>query len=547
MSVSLKNSLGQTDTPNGAPQKPPKAAVATWSIPLIFLLITVFGIWWIDIRPGAIVAGIGDISRLLTRMLPAEIGSADALVPLIGETLLIAIAGTGTAALLSIPLAAAASRYYTGSRALQSLARGIIMVTRAIPTLVFAIIFVRIFGLGPFAGALAVSVHSIGMIAKMMTDSFEELSQQPREAINATGANRIQVFVTTTLTQALPQMSSFVLYRLDINIRASSILGLVGAGGIGVALQTAIGSLDYPRAAGIIAVIIVLLIVLEFISYWVQKALVEHSSDTTKSQLYAHGKDPASPGWSISRLGKVIALSATMLVFAVALFMVLPAWDRLSTAWGNAVDMLSGFVPPTFSSDIAYGLLESVVMAISSTTFGVIFGLIIALLSTPHLFQIPLLSGVLRAFVVIIRGIPEIIYALIFVAALGLGPFPGFLALTISCTALGAKFFTDALNNLDPAPIRALEEIGANPIQAFIGGAWPQFVPSFIGNSLFTSDLALRESAVLGIVGAGGIGFLMQESVTTLNYQTTAGILIGLVIVVIVLEQLARWARKKVI
>lgn len=186
-------------------------------------------------------------------------------------------------------------------------------------------------------------------------------------------------------------------------------------------------------------------------------------------------------------------------------------------------------------------------MAISSTTFGVIFGLIIALLSTPHLFQIPLLSGVLRAFVVIIRGIPEIIYALIFVAALGLGPFPGFLALTISCTALGAKFFTDALNNLDPAPIRALEEIGANPIQAFIGGAWPQFVPSFIGNSLFTSDLALRESAVLGIVGAGGIGFLMQESVTTLNYQTTAGILIGLVIVVIVLEQLARWARKKVI
>lgn len=547
MSVSLQTKQEVADVAGMTATKPPRAAVATWSIPLIFCLITAFAIWWIDIRPSAIVAGFSDISQLLTRMLPAEVGPVEALVPLIGETLLIAIAGTGAAALLSIPLAAAASRNYTGSRLLQLLARLIIMVTRAVPTLVFAIIFVRIFGLGAFAGALAVAVHSVGMIAKMVTDSFEELSQQPREAVTATGANRIQTFVATTLTQALPQISSFVLYRLDINIRASSILGLVGAGGIGVALQTAIGSLDYPRAAGIIALIIALLIVLEFISYGVQKTLVEHSNEKTKSQLYPSGKNASTPGWSIPRFGKLFAGVATLLLFAVALLMVLPAWERMSRAWSNAVEMLSGFIPPAFSVDIAYGLLESVVMAISSTTFGAFFGLTIALLSTPYLFQIPVLSGIFRTLVVVIRGIPEIIYALIFVAALGLGPFPGFLALTISCTALGAKFFTDALNNLDPTPIRALEEVGATRVQAFVSGAWPQFVPSFIGNSLFISDLALRESAVLGIVGAGGIGFLMQESVTTLNYQTTAGILLGLVTVVIILEQLARWARHKVI
>src|SRR5699024_2217266 len=99
------------------------------------------------------------------------------------------------------------------------------------------------------------SIHSIGMIGKMMTDNFEELSAGPREAISATGATRLQCFIATTLTRALPQISSFVLYRLDINIRASAVLGLVGAGGIGVALQTALGSLNYPRAAGIIATI----------------------------------------------------------------------------------------------------------------------------------------------------------------------------------------------------------------------------------------------------------------------------------------------------
>ena len=539
--------LQRGEESNKTAPKPPKAAVATWIVPLIFILITMFGVWWIDIRPTAVVAGFSDISRLLARMLPAEVGPIGVLATLIGETLLIAIAGTGAAALASIPLAAVASRHYTGSRLIQSGARLLIVITRAIPTLVFAIIFVRIFGLGPFAGALAVAVHSIGMIAKMMTDTFEELSVRPREAIAATGANRLQTFISTTFTQALPQISSFVLYRLDINIRASAILGLVGAGGIGAALQTAIGSLNYPRAAGIIAVIIVLLLLLEFISYGVQKALVEHSVDSTKAQLYPHGKVAISPGWSVSRVGKVLALSITVLIFCAALFRVHPAWDRLPDAWSNTIVMLSGFIPPTFDLDIAYGLLESLVMAISATTFGVIIGLAIALLSTPHLFHIPVLSGILRALIVIIRGIPEIVYALIFVAALGLGPFPGFLALTISCTALGAKFFTDALNNIDPTPVRALREIGANQVQAFIGGAWPQFVPSFIGNSLFTSDLALRESAVLGIVGAGGIGFLMQESVATLNYQTTAGILIGLTILVVALEQLARWARKKII
>ena len=133
-----------------------------------------------------------------------------------------------------------------------------------------------------------------------------------------------------------------------------------------------------------------------------------------------------------------------------------------------------------------------------------------------------------------------------FVAALGLGPFAGFLALTISCTALGAKFFTDALLNLDPLPMRALEATGAGRLQVFVSAVWPQFVPSFIANTLFTSDLALRESAVLGIVGAGGVGFILQESIVSLDYQTTAGILVGLIVVVVALETVAQQARRKV-
>lgn len=526
--------------------RPPRVPVATWLIPLLYIAVTAFGAWWIDIRPDALAAGFGDIARLLERMVPPSTGPVPTLLTLVLETVWIAIAGTGIAALLSVPLSAAAAHTFTGPRWVQWLCRSLIVVTRAVPSLVFAIIFVRVFGLGPLAGVLAISVHSVGMIGKMMTDVFEEQSPQPREAVIAAGATRVQAFVATTLTRALPQISSFVLYRLDINIRASAVLGLVGAGGIGVALQTAIGSLDYRRAAGIILVIIVLLMVLELVSFLVQRSLAEHSDASTVSQVFIPGRSPSAPGWSSARVIRVVGAGVVVALFLAALSTLSISFDRLSRAGENAGALLAGFVPPVFTLDIAYGIFESVLMAITATSFGVVIGLVIAVLSTGHLVRVPGLGAMLRAVVVLVRGVPDIIYALVFVAALGLGPFAGFLALAISCTALAAKFFTDALQNIDPAPLRALESVGAGRLQAFVSGVWPQFVPSFIGNSLFTSDLALRESAVLGIVGAGGIGFLLQESVASVDYQTTAGILIGLIVVVVALEQLARWARRKV-
>lgn len=533
--------------PTPAPVRPPRIPAATWVIPLILGAVTVFGLWWIDVRPAALAAGFEDITRLLRRMFPATTGPVPELAALVIETLQIAVAGTGIAALVSIPLAAGAANTFTGPRWIQWLCRTLIVVSRAVPSLVFAIIFVRIFGLGPAAGALAIAFHSVGMIGKMMTDVFEEISAAPRESVDATGANRLQVFIATTFTQALPQMTSFVLYRLDINIRASSVLGLVGAGGIGVALQRSIGSLDYPRAAGIIGVIIVLLLVLELISNLVQRTVSEHAGDTKHSMAFPPGKRPFTPGWDAPRAGRSAGLLAGVVLFILSLSALAVSPDRMARGWDNAVAMLTGFVPPVFTAEIALGLFESLVMAFTATTFGVLIGLVIAVFSTEHLVRVPVLGWALRAVIVVVRGVPDIVYAIVFVAALGLGPFAGFLALSISCTALASKFFTDALQNIDPAPIRALEAVGAGRLQAFVAGAWPQFVPSFIGNSLFTADLALRESAVLGIVGAGGIGFLLHESVTSIDYQSTAGILLGLIVVVVAVEQMARWARRKVI
>ena len=547
----MPSGILETPAKNSVPVPPqqlrPRRSIAVWVIPIVYVGASLFGLWWMGVSPSSLQDGFGDIGRLLSRMVPPTTGAVPDLLTLLVQTLLIAIAGTGLATIASIPLAAAASSRFTGPRVVQWAARLVIVLTRAVPTLIFAIIFVRIFGLGPMAGGLAVAFHSVGMIGKLMTDIFEEQDATASEAVSATGASRLRTFVATTFSRALPSITGVVLYRLDINIRASAILGIVGAGGIGVALQTAIGSLNYPRAAGIVLVIIAVLLILEVVSVRLQVKLSEHARESSRSQLFVPGHAVHQPDWDRARVVRTVLGSSALLVFLYALWSLEADLERISRSLPSAVELVTGMFPPEFSTAIFLGVFESVLMAVTATTVGVLIGLVIAVLSTDLLVRITPLAIGLRGLTVLMRGIPDIIYALIFVAALGLGPFAGFLALSISCTALAAKFFTDSLQNLNPAPLKALEATGASRLQVFISGVWPQFVPSFLGNSLFTSDLALRESAVLGIVGAGGIGFLLHESVATLSYETTSAILISLIVVVLAIESAARWIRSRVL
>lgn len=516
------------------------------ALPAAYVAVALFGTWWMDLSLSSLVAGWADTARLLGRMFPPTFGNPGDLAALLVQTLLIALAGTGLAALASVPLAAAAASTFTGSRPVQLAARAVIVLTRAVPSLVFAIIFVRVFGLGPMAGGLAIAFHSVGMIAKMLADSFEEQDRLPAEAARAAGLNRLQVFAATVWSRAVPAFTSIVLYRLDINIRASAVLGLVGAGGIGVALQAAMGSLNYRRAAGIVLVIIALILLLEAISVATQRRVSTHNRAGTNPVLLPAGRETHRPGWDVRRAGRLALGIGAVGLFGYALWSLEADWSRLQDSLPNVWILVSGMFPPAFSTDILIGVMESLVMAMTATVAGVLVGLPLALVSTGLLVGNRVLSAAVRALVVLMRGVPDIVYALLFVAALGLGPFAGFLALAISCTALAAKFFTDSLEGLDPAPRQALEATGASRLQVLVSGVWPQFFPAFLGNGLFTSDLALRESAVLGIVGAGGVGFLLHESTATLHYETTSAILVCLVVVVFAIESAARWVRRQV-
>src|SRR5581483_8639439 len=154
----------------------------------------------------------------------------------------------------------------TPSRVLYYAARGIIGFTRAVPDLVWALLFVTAVGLGPFPGALAISVHSIGMLGRLFSEVVEDMDMGVVEALTMSGASRLQVFSHAVVPSVLPSLLGIALYRLDENIRSSLVLGFVGAGGIGFQLLTAMNLFQYQQVSVLLIVTFVIVLAAERLS-----------------------------------------------------------------------------------------------------------------------------------------------------------------------------------------------------------------------------------------------------------------------------------------
>lgn len=189
----------------------------------------------------------------------------------VGETLAIAFVGTTAALVFALPLAVLAARTVTPHPLAYAAARMVIAVTRSIPGIVWALLFVAAVGLGPFAGVLAVGVHSVGMLGRLIAESIEDADPVAAQALTATGATRAQVVTQAVLPNVLPSVLGIALYRLDENVRDSIILGVVGAGGLGFEIYTALNLFQYKTAATLLLITLALVLVVERTSAYIRK------------------------------------------------------------------------------------------------------------------------------------------------------------------------------------------------------------------------------------------------------------------------------------
>ena len=188
------------------------------------------------------------------------------------ESLTMTVTSTALGVLLSIPVAVGAARNLAPTW-VYVICRAFVALSRTLNEIIVAIFLVVMFGFGPFAGFLTLTFATIGFMAKLMAEDIEEIESSQLEALRATGASYLQVLDFAVLSQVMPRLVGLSLYRLDINFRESAVIGIVGAGGIGATLNTAMDRYEFDSAAAIILVIVAIVMVAEYSSGWLRKRI----------------------------------------------------------------------------------------------------------------------------------------------------------------------------------------------------------------------------------------------------------------------------------
>jgi phosphonate transport system permease protein len=239
-----------------------------WVGPVVWATAAAFLVWnavSLEIEPARIARGLGRLGTVMARAFPPDFQRAGLLASGVLESMEIATLSTLFGVLLGIPVAVLAARnvvvlpvYATG--------RGMITLGRTFHELIVAIIFVKAVGFGPLAGVLTLTVNSVGFFSKLLAERIETIDRGQIEAIRATGASRGAVLVYGVLPQILPRIIGLTIYQWDIHLRQSTIIGIVGAGGIGSTLYNAFSRYDYDFALAILLVIVAIVLLGEAVS-----------------------------------------------------------------------------------------------------------------------------------------------------------------------------------------------------------------------------------------------------------------------------------------
>lgn len=543
--------------------RPPVTRTAVLLASLVVAAIVLVAISWqqTGFGLGVLLSGLGEMWTFLKSTFPPTFSSADysfrEMMHDVALTVSMSVLGTALAVVLSVPLGLLAARTTTPHPIVRILARMLITGCRAVPDIIFALIFREALGIGILPGVLALGLHSIGMLGKLYADGIEQQPLGPREATLGTGAGPLQTIATAVVPFAAPTMLSNALYRFDINVRSSVVLGFVGAGGIGFSLQADMNTLQFRLAMGIVIVLTGVILLVEVLSAGLRSVLIGNDPVNTGRRRFAR-RTPSSRGsavefdrdrvrrrWTLGRVG-------TALTPYVVLAVLVLAWHESQIPFGQLMrspatiwHTLVQYYPPDFSTagqQLRQGVWESFTTAVMGTTIGGAIALVLAFFAARNIAH-PWVYRVLRLALVVGRSVPELIVAIMFVVAVGPGVLAGVFALISSTVFFLAKLMADSLEEASPGPRAAVRSAGAGAGQEIVTAVVPPALAGIVGNVLYMLDINFRHSTILGIVGAGGIGYLLAQTVQTFDYGVTSAIVIVTFVVVVVLEQVSSWVR----
>jgi len=486
------------------------------------------------------------------------------------STLATGIAGTFLSVLIAIPLAAlstpilwrrgivvAADEGNLGSTLRAAASRAVLAFLgflRAIPDLVWGLLFVTAVGLGSLAGTLALAVSYAGVLGRVYADAFADVDPRPLEALQATGATRGQIFLRGIWPQARPTVTAYTLYSFECCVRAASVLGFVGAGGIGYEISLSMRLFEYGQAMTLILALVLLLASTDVLSRRLRRSLQPNAGPAENPRLLQ--------GNSASRHGSFrVALRRARYVIVAAVLtgsFYFAGFTREhfgdAHILGNMLRFCSGMFPPDFAKDFVFGLgplvLQTLAISILGTIIGIAIGGLLAIPATSSLVlaqpDSPDVQSIYnrglrwsifwaaRLALNVLRSIPDLVWVLICIVVIGIGPFAGTLAIGLHTAGVLGKLYAETLEEVPRQPVEALRALGAGPFQVLSWGLWPQAKRMLASYTVVRWETNLRVSAILGLVGGGGLGQAVYNNVQLGFYARLGTLLLviyGLVMV----------------
>lgn len=463
-------------------------------------------------------------------MIPPDMSYGRIVLAPLWATVQMSLAGTGIGAVLGLVGGSFASAYLNPHAWLRVPFKAVIHLIRTIPVLILALLCTFLVGLGTLAGTLALSIYTTAVMARMGYEDMENADQKAAKALEAAGCGRLRAFIRTILPVVLAGYLINVLYMLEANVRHAAILGYVGAGGIGLLLNERLAWREYSEVGMILLLLYGVVILTEGVSEWLRQVLSgkRHLSRTEKT---------------------VLGLVLAGLFLSSFQTLVLPDTDGKGMA--AAAAMVQGIIHPDWSmicslahDGVPWLLYETFCIAFLGTLGGTVIAAWFSFTASFRLFPAPAALAS-RLILLLIRTVPVFVYGLMWIRVTGPGPFAGVLTLTLCSVGLLAKRFLIAIDDIHLEPYRACRVMGVSAVRSIRWAVLPQLGPRYGAAILYRLDINLRDAAILGLVGAGGIGTPLILAMMHYEWAAAGALLWGMVGMVTVVEIFSEWLRKK--
>lgn len=424
-----------------------------------------------------------------------------------------------------------------------AVARVALAVPRGVHEVVWALFFLLVFGLNPMVAVLAIGIPFGAITAKVFSELLDEAPRRPYEALQAAGVRKLPAMLYGLVPLALPDLISYSFYRFDCAIRSAAILGIVGAGGLGYELVLSFQTLRYNEIWTLLYALIALNAAAEVWSGWVRR----------RPDSRPH--DPVLVG----------SLLVGILLAALSIW-----WIGLdvrvlgdSANWRRAVTVLGNAWPPDLGPGGIGELLKLTAITLAMSVLAMVFAFVGGVLLAFPAARLSQLGrqasgsfarqagraaslAAVRIILVVLRAIPPPVWALLFLFVCYPGIVPGAMALGVYTAGVLGRLMAEAAENLDGRPLRALRAHGATEAQVFSYGVVPAVTSRFVAFGLYRWEVTIRETIVVGVVGSGGLGLLLDHRLHAFDYRGALTALLALTVLTIAVDFASAFVRRSI-